>query len=135
MHCYLIDDDLEDQEIFALALEKLGSPCTFAAATSASEALSKFEADPSFIPDIIFLDLNLPQMNGRQFLAEIKKKNDLKHIPVVIYSTSSLPTDIHETRLLGASDYMVKPPSIQILQKSITSILEKLFPGDTKSVN
>ncbi|MGZ3883658.1 MAG: response regulator [Bacteroidia bacterium] len=112
--CFLIDDDEDDQEIFKMALKELKCNVSCVSAYSGTEAIRKLE-DGTFTPHYIFLDLNMPRMNGKQCLAEIKKMKHLDHVPVFIYSTSSDSQIIKETLQLGASDYIIKPPSVSSL--------------------
>lgn len=121
--CFLIDDDDDDQEIFALALSSIDTDIHCITANDGIEALNKLNIDSDFIPDFIFLDLNMVRMNGRECLTEIRKLPRLKETPVIIYSTSSEEKDITETKLLGATDYIVKPPSISILIKRLEQVL------------
>jgi CheY-like chemotaxis protein len=110
--CLLIDDDLDDQEIFMLALEKVDSELRCVVANNGYEGLKYLNTTSNPLPSYIFLDLNMPLMNGKECLIEIKKHSYLKHIPVVIYTTSSLQDDIIQTQKLGASDFITKPSSI-----------------------
>ncbi len=64
-------------------------------------------------PDLILLDLNMPRMNGREFLAEIKKDETLKAIPVVILTTSDVERDVVASYQLGASGYITKPVDME----------------------
>ena len=121
--CLLIDDDQDDQEIFALALEDSGLNMQCVVSNNASEALQKLTEDDTFLPNYIFLDLNMPRINGIQLLTEIKKISRLKHIPVVIYSTSSHPKDKEVTQKLGASAFITKPSGI----KELSQILKDFF--------
>lgn len=121
--CFLIDDDLDDQEIFMLALKDLDKPIDCVTAEDGAMALQILRDDPAFIPDYIFLDLNMPRMDGKQCLSEIKKDTRLRGIPVIIYSTSSDPRDIQETKQLGASDYIIKQTSIGALRKILNTFL------------
>jgi len=118
----LVDDDVDDLEIFALAMEDICVPSQLITAQNGLAALSLFSDNPGFSPDFIFIDLNMPLMNGKQFLAAIKAMNDLKST-IIIYTTSSHPRDIKETESLGASHYLVKPSNIDKLSK----ILHKIF--------
>lgn len=70
-------------------------------------------------PDIIFLDLNLPKIDGVEVLTYIKEHKDLRHIPVVIVSGSDLKCDVERTRALGACDYVTKPLNYEKLQHII----------------
>ncbi|PSL27500.1 response regulator [Chitinophaga ginsengisoli] len=123
--CFLIDDDHDDQEIFSLALNAIDEEIDCITANDGVDAINRLRRDRGFTPDFIFLDLNMLRMSGRECLKEIKKIPHLNDIPVIIYSTSSEQKDITETMLLGASDYIVKPPSISILTKRLEQVLRK----------
>lgn len=123
--CFLIDDDGDDQEIFSMALNTIDENISFVTANDGVEALDKLQIDHAFTPHFIFLDLNMVRMSGRECLRELKKITRLNNIPVIIYSTSSEQKDITETILLGAADYIVKPPSISILTKRLEQVLRK----------
>jgi CheY-like chemotaxis protein len=120
----LIDDDLDDREIFQAALEKtrLAVQCT--ALDNAIEALELLRSE-QLNPQLIFLDLNMPVMNGQQFLVEIKNDERLSHIPVVILSTSSHRTTIELTKELGAMDFFSKPDKFEDLAGLLSSVLKQ----------
>lgn len=122
----LIDDDKDDQEIFTIAVQRLNRGITCYTADDGDEGLKQLN-NMLLAPDIIFLDLNMPRVDGRQFLQEIKKQESLKYIPVIIYSTSSLQRDIDETRKLGAAGFLTKPYSLTELCEALT----KLFLHET----
>lgn len=73
-------------------------------------------------PDLILLDLNLPKRSGREVLAEIKKDERLKHIPIVILTTSSAEKDILESYRLRANAYVTKPVDLEQFLKVVQSI-------------
>jgi CheY-like chemotaxis protein len=127
--CFLVDDDAEDREIFALALAEISRAHECVTAEDGVDALEKLNSNKLFIPDIIFVDLNMPRMGGKELLTEIKKNRRVTHIPVVAFSTSSQPRDIEDTRKLGASHFLTKPPSISAL----VAALENLLSGKIKS--
>lgn len=110
----LIDDDEDDQEIFLIALQQASPSVSFYAESKAGEALQKL-VNGYLIPDAIFLDLNMPIMNGQQFLVEIKNNSKLKDIPVIIFSTSSNAATISLMKELGAIEYITKPPTLDEL--------------------
>jgi CheY-like chemotaxis protein len=72
---------------------------------------------------MIFLDLNMPMMNGKEFLQELKKTESFGQIPVIIYTTSSRPEDREQSLQLGASDFLVKPNNYRSLCEQLKSIL------------
>src|SRR5688572_5159493 len=116
----LIDDDEDDQEIFISALENAADSVKCTALDNAILALEKLRKN-EIDTDIIFLDLNMPLMNGQEFLAQIKKQQNLRDIPVIVLSTSANQTTIQQAKKLGASDFITKPHSfddlVQILRK------------------
>ena len=121
-HILLIDDDEDDQEIFLTALGKIDRSIVCTAIDNAREALDMLIAR-QINPDLIFLDLNLPVMNGQQFLMEIKKEKALSKLPIVILSTSSHRATIELTRELGAMDFHSKPDNFRELIDIIRSVL------------
>jgi DNA-binding response OmpR family regulator len=123
--CFLIDDDDDDQEIFSLALNNIDEAINCVMANDGIDALNKLSLDDNFTPDFIFLDLNMVRMNGRECLIEIKKIERLQEVPIIIYSTSSEQKDISETKLLGAADYIIKPPSMTQLEKRLEQVLRR----------
>lgn len=126
--CFLIDDDPDDREIFTLALEDVDKSYKCVTAQNGIDAIQKLSTDHTFVPDLIFLDLNMPIMSGKQCLNEIRKIPRLDLIPIIIYTTSSYAQDIEETRKLGASHFLIKPSSIRILTNCLTELLKKESP-------
>jgi CheY-like chemotaxis protein len=124
MKCFLIDDDEDDREIFSLALSLANPNYTYTTALNGEDALRILEKQPNFIPDFIFLDLNMPFMDGRTCLKELKKIERLNDVPVIIFTTSSYSRDIEDTLKLGASHYLIKPTSINRLVEILISFFE-----------
>jgi len=79
-------------------------------------------------PDLILLDLNLPKKSGREVLAEVKTDGDLMPIPVVVFSSSSAPSDVQAAYQLHANCYVTKPADLDELFKAISSI-DKFWLG------
>lgn len=123
--CLLIDDDLDDQEIFALALSKIKHDFDCIVANNGFEGLRMLEEKLSNLPDYIFLDLNMPRMNGKECLKELKKNEKFQNIPVVIYSTSSSLVDINDTRRLGAAEFIIKPFSLTELTEKLEAFFDQ----------
>ena len=119
---FLVDDDMDDHEIFKSALAKVDGDLTLLTATNGYEALD-FLSTTGTLPDYIFVDLNMPRMDGLQFLKEIKQTDTLKNIPVIIYSTSSNPVDIAKTKQLGAISFVTKPSRFSDLCSFLQSLI------------
>jgi CheY-like chemotaxis protein len=123
--CFLIDDDIDDREIFEMALKEIDDSHICITANNGIEAIEKLRNDVEFIPDFIFLDLNMPRMNGRQCLEEIKKIPHVRNVPVIIYSTSSEQRDMEETQKMGAAHFLTKPPSINTLSATLSQFFRQ----------
>lgn len=125
MIVFLVDDDYEDHEIFKMALEKVNIPFEFITAESGIEAIELFKKDPAFIPDIVFFDVNMPRMNGKECIRELRKTEYLQKIPMILYSTHDGEKEISEAKNAGASDFVTKPSSITEFAKVLKTIINK----------
>jgi CheY-like chemotaxis protein len=127
MRCFLIDDDQDDHEIFAMAVKEFNDSihCYFAA--DAIEALEKLNSD-DFLPDCIFIDINMPRMNGIECLERIKRVKRLHPVPVCMYSTSADPDIVMRSKELGAKDFIVKPASVSALSKLLGGFINSNIP-------
>jgi CheY-like chemotaxis protein len=123
--CFLIDDDIDDQEVFKMALQRIDENIRFSAAKDGAEGLQKLQENSAFVPDFIFLDINMPKMNGMQCLPEIKKLEHLRNARIIMYSTTSNESVQRKSQQLGADEFLVKPPKIGQLVIHLTRILGK----------
>jgi CheY-like chemotaxis protein len=121
---FIADDDADDQELFIKALKVIDVDCRCITAVNGIEALEKLQSGDGSLPDFIFLDLNMPRLNGKQCLAAIKKDDKLTHIPVIIYSTSAHSRDVQETKELGAFSFLQKPNKFDDLAHALTDIID-----------
>lgn len=124
MKCFLIDDDIDDQELFLMALDKLDRKVECKIASDGLQALQLLKENASYVPDFIFLDVNMPKMNGLQTLAEIKKLSNLRDTDVIMFSTSSERSVIETSKELGASKFQVKPTGLAALVNTLSNLLQ-----------
>lgn len=117
-----IDDDDDDIDFFAEVVSQMSYALRCLSFTSATEAWEKLIGG-ELMPDIIFLDLNMPLMNGQQFLAKLKDSEALADIPVVILSTSSDSTTINQLKQEGASGFITKPSGLIELEKLLRAYI------------
>jgi len=115
----VIDDDPDDRYFFSEAIKKIDITARCMMATNGEEALNQLRNGTPRLPDLIFLDLNMPRMDGRLCLTELKRDPILKSIPVIILSTSSSRNDIDETAKLGAAYFITKPTDISKLYEEL----------------
>ena len=123
-HCFLIDDDEDDQEIFYLAVQDVDESIRCIFANDGVHALEKLHTDQLFTPNWIFIDMNMPRMNGLQCLKAIRTIDRLKHTPVFLYSTYVDPMVVAENKKLGATDFIRKPSSITELTRILSNIFQ-----------
>lgn len=129
----IVDDDSDDREFFCEALNDIDSSAECLVAINGEDALKILRNGIKQLPDFIFLDLNMPRMDGRTCLAELKKDAKLKNIPVIIFSTSSYPQDIEETHERGAAYFLTKPSDFKKLKSEIVFVMSENWelPGKT----
>lgn len=126
---FLIDDDADDQEIFSAALNEVNPSIICYTAINGYDALNQLQTKV-VVPDLIFLDLNMPRMDGMQFLKAIKQNESLAAIPVIVYSTSANPKDKKETNSLGAIKFITKKEQFCDLCNLLKSILNSTSLSD-----
>lgn len=120
---FIVDDDADDREIFMEALAEISPSIKCTVAKDGSEALELLTRNSNGLPDVIFLDLNMPRMNGQECLIKIKKTKELSHIPVVIYTTSNSIHDVTRMKSLGATSFITKPTDFKILVNTLKSFV------------
>jgi CheY-like chemotaxis protein len=118
----IVDDDSDDIELFKEAVKLVAPHVECASALSGTEALGYLNNLKGPLPDIIFLDLNMPGMTGQQFLEIIKDSDKFCEIRVVIYTTSSHEKDKEDTRKLGAESFITKPTTFADTCKALSEI-------------
>ena len=120
----LVEDNLEDAAVTKRVLKHNKLDKGLVIATSGKEALAALQ-DKSMadLPQLILLDINLPDISGIDLLTSIKKDSNLRDIPVVILTGSNEDQDIQKSYDLGAGSYLVKP----ISNDALMLVIEKLF--------
>jgi CheY-like chemotaxis protein len=121
--CLLIDDDSDDQEIFAHVLRSLDVDVECVTTTDGKQAVDKIKNDTRFKPHFIFIDVNMPRMNGIDCLIEIKKISHVLDTPVYLYSTFADPGTVEAAKTAGAKDVLVKANTIAELRAMLSDIM------------
>ncbi len=125
----LADDDIDDYSFFKEALKGFSLPTHLTTVSDGEELIQLLTNDTYELPDVVFLDLNMPRKNGFECLAEIKLSKKLQQLPVIIYSTSFHQKIAELLYKNGANYYISKPSEISALKKAvqqtITLIVQK----------
>jgi DNA-binding response OmpR family regulator len=127
----IIDDDSDDSDLLRDAIQQIAPETNCTMVSSSDEALEGMKSRKIPRPDLIFLDLNMPRINGIECLRQLKEEPEVREVPVAIYTTSKSHDDQVESLKLGASYFVVKPSSFRQLCKVISNIftLELIHGG------
>ena len=130
----IIEDSNEDFEAFQRFLRQSSLTIPVYRCLNGDQALAylyrtDLYTDPESAPrpGLILLDLNLPGNDGREVLRRIKQDDDLKSVPIVIFTTSNNPKDIEACYRQGVNSYIIKPMDFSLLKRSIQTLLEYWF--------
>jgi CheY-like chemotaxis protein len=124
----LIDDDYEDNFYHKIVIERMNITDRVEEVHNGLEALEFLKKENQIIPELIFLDINMPKMNGWEFLAEYKKLSEAQKasITIMMLTTSANPDDVKRAEEIEEVDgYENKP----LTEEMLTEILQKHFPG------
>ena len=108
LNILLADDDKDDRFFFAKALQEISIATHLKTVTDGEKLMEYLSKNSEHLPDVLFLDLNMPRKNGAECLVEIKSKKKLQQLPVVIYSTSLIDAVADVLYQKGAHYYLRK---------------------------
>jgi CheY-like chemotaxis protein len=116
-----VDDDPDDRQLFIEAVKAMDDQVICVTARDGIEALDYLENND--LPNVVFLDINMPLMDGKKCLAEIRYTRRTSALPVIMFTTSNDPGERGECEVLGSTDFVRKPVSYQ----DMASILSTIF--------
>lgn len=120
----LAEDDEDDFILFREALSESNESARLEWVRDGEELMDSLKMNVTGLPDIIFLDINMPRKNGFECLTEIRQHEDLKQLPVIIFSTSSDPALVSWMYNAGANLYLNKPTDFNGLKEKIQKAIE-----------
>lgn len=121
-HFMLADDDSDDRMFFERAIKKLDLPTKISFAEDGVELMEVLRRSVNNLPDVVFLDLNMPRKKGDECLREIKNSTEMAKMPVIIYSTSQ-HEDVADVLYESGAHYYVRKPDYYVLEKVLQHIL------------
>ena len=127
----LVDDDPGEHTLFTYAMKLCGVTCEFEHAYDGKQALQMLRADSNKDIQLVFLDLNMPGMNGRETLRQIKSDDVLGGLPVLILTTSGQDSDKIYCREHGADGYLIKNVDLDAFSETIHGVLDAFMAGQT----
>lgn len=123
LHIILADDDEDDRIFFKEALQGIRVKTTITLVNDGMQLMNYLNHPENHIPNVVFLDLNMPVKNGMECLIEIRKNNRLKDLAVAIYSTTSSEEYIEEAFVRGANIYIKKPDDFSVLKVILEQVI------------
>lgn len=127
----LVEDDPADADLIQECLEDMSLDVKLNIVNDGAKAIAYISRQHPYskvaLPDLILLDLNLPKKNGREVLKELKEDSLLKHIPVLVLTSSSAEDDINMSYSLGANSYIIKPGGFEQFVNVIQAIEQFWF--------
>jgi CheY-like chemotaxis protein len=127
----LVEDDAADAHLTRMAFEEGRVRVDLQHVENGEEAFAYLKGEGVYYnkpkPDLILLDLNMPRMDGRQFLREVKKLENFRAIPVVVLTTSDAESDIYASYDQGAAGFIVKPVSVDDFVHQIRKLEDYWF--------
>ncbi len=132
LNILLAEDDQDDRDFFDKALKEIPIPTHLTTVNDGEQLMEYLYKNSELLPDVLFLDLNMPRKSGFESLVEIKEDDKLKDLPVVMFSTS-YPRDINYeedmiNRLMkiGAQDFIRKSESLVQLKEFIYQVIQRV---------
>jgi len=120
---YVVDDDADDRQIISDAFDEINHATELTLIQNGTELMENLHGSPlPKLPSLIILDLNMPGKDGREILKEVKESKVLRHIPIVVFTTSSFDKDRETCYHLGANCFVTKPSSYDIMLEMMQSI-------------
>jgi len=126
---FLVDDDRDDRDLFLEALTDINTSITLQSSINGKEALQTL-IQHDIGPEMIFLDINMPEMNGWECLSHIKTIEKLRHIPVLMFSTSSVNVNGKKALEHGAVAYLEKPTNYLKLRAFLERLINEASPDN-----
>ncbi len=132
LHLFIADDDPDDLLLFADAMKELPVLTKITTFDNGVDLMASLLDTNIEFPDLIFLDLNMPLMNGEECLADIRNEPRMVAIPVIIYSTYFDSSKVSLLKNKGADRYLQKPKSFSVLKSLLERCIDSFY-GDAGS--
>ena len=123
LYIVLAEDDEDDRLFFKEALQEIKIKTVIDFVDDGSQLMNYLNQPANRLPQVVFLDLNMPVKSGMECLLEIRRNNRLKDLAIVIYSTSASEEDIEEAFVNGANIYIKKPNDFSLLKSTLAKVI------------
>jgi CheY-like chemotaxis protein len=131
----LADDDEDDRLFFSEAFDELKINTKVSTFNDGVFLMDYFNSKDAILPEVLFLDLNMPRKSGLECLKELRADQKFKDVAIAIYSTSSSEEDVENTFVLGANIYIKKPNDFKSLKKVLSDVVTLNWQYHTNGLN
>lgn len=131
----LADDDEDDRLFFSEAFDELKIKTRVNTFNDGVYLMDYFNSEDAILPQVLFLDLNMPRKSGLECLKELRADEKFKDVAIAIYSTSSSEEDVENTFILGANIYIKKPSDFKSLKKVLSDVVTLNWQYHTNGLN
>ncbi len=135
IHIVLADDDEDDRLLFTEAFDELKITTKVNTYNDGVYLMDYLNGEDAIMPNVLFLDLNMPRKSGMECLKEIKANDKFKDMAIAIYSTSASEEDIENTFVQGANIYIKKPDNFKKLKKALSEVVTLNWQYHTNGLN
>jgi CheY-like chemotaxis protein len=135
LNILLADDDDDDRLFFKDAIDELKVKTNVTMVKDGVELMDYLLKEYIELPNLVFLDLNMPRKGGMECLKEIRSNPKLKDLSIAIYSTSGLEKDIEDTFIKGANIYIKKPNDFEVLKTMLDKVISINWQYHTSGLN
>jgi len=123
LYILMAEDDEDDRLFFKEALQDIKVKTIIDFVNDGSQLMNYLNQPNLRLPNMVFLDLNMPLKNGLECLSEIRRNNRLNDLAIVIYSTSASEEDVEEAFVNGANIYIKKPNDFMLLKSTLARVI------------
>ena len=123
----MIDDDPDEALFFSDALSDLGLSTAFRYVGNGMDTLPELLKKDGYLPDVIFMDINMPMTNGWECLRGLKSVAEFRSVPIVMYSNSDIEKEGSAASDVGAAAFMTKPTNFDELKSNLSRLINTLF--------
>jgi len=135
LHILLADDDEDDRLFFKDAIDEVKVKTVVTTVNDGVQLMDYLYRPDIRLPNVVFLDLNMPRKGGMECLKEIRSNSKLKDLSIAIYSTSASEEDIEETFVKGANIYIKKPNDFGELKRILSEVISINWQYHTSGLN
>lgn len=131
---YLVDDDEDDRNFFEEALSEISLNTEIHSFSNGVDLMAHLLGISEKLPDVLFVDLNMPLMNGEECIEDVRSEQQFNDIPIVVYSTVCDEVQLQKLKSIGANGYLPKPNTFAGLKQKLRNALDSMT-NDNSSEN